>query len=121
MSKELKATTGYALDHLAEAVQHDPVYGLEYLTLASVARENGFPYEAQRMLRLAFEANPDNPFIALTLAQTLINAKHGTSAIPLLEQLLQLKWSTIFFPSMRETLQGLLDEASSQESEGTTD
>jgi hypothetical protein len=121
VSRELKATTGAALGHLAEAVQRDPVYGLEYLTLASVAREKGLPYEAQRMLRLAFEANPGNPFIALNLAQALINARHGASAIPLLEQLLQLKWSTVFYAGMREDLQRLLDEASSQKPEGRAD
>ncbi|MDG5468951.1 hypothetical protein P9J64_11535 [Deltaproteobacteria bacterium IMCC39524] len=114
VSRELKATAGAALGHLAEAVQHDPVYSLEYLALASEAGEKGLPYEAQRMLRLALESHPNNPFIALKLAQGLIDAKHGESAIPLLEQLLELKWAALFYPNIREHLQGLLDEARSQ-------
>jgi len=121
VSRELKATTGAALDHLAEAVARDPVYGLEYLTLASLARDKRLPYQAQQMLRLAFEASPNNPFIALKLAQELIDARHGASAKPLLEQLLQLKWSTVFYAGMHENLQRLLDEARGQEAEGAAD
>ena len=116
VSREVRSARHTALDHLADAVQRDPVYALEYLLLAPIAREKGHPDEALRMLRLAHEGYTDNPFIALELARALLSANHGDGAVPLLQQLLVLNWSLTIYPDMPEFLQQLLTEANSQKS-----
>lgn len=116
VSREVRAARHAALGHLADAVQLDPVYALEYLLLAPVAREKGHPDEALRMLRLAHEGYSDNPFITLELARTLLSANHGDGAAPLLQQLLALNWSSTIYADMPGFLQQLLTKADSQKS-----
>ena len=67
VSRDLKDATK-ALEYLQQAVSIDPVYALEYLQLFSVAKERNRPQQALKMLRLAEEALPDNPFISLRSA-----------------------------------------------------
>ena len=114
VSRQLSSARRAALDHLADAVRLDPVYALEYLVLAPVAREKDHPEEALRVLGLAHEAYPGHPFIALELCRALLDAKHGSSAEPILQSLLDLHWSTPFYPDMPRFLQQLLTEAESQ-------
>lgn len=111
VSRETSANRSVALRHLADAVQRDPVYAYEYLSLAPIAREKGFPDEALRVLSLASQANPDNPLMTLALVRALIAADQADTAVPLLENLLALNWSKDYFPNMPSYLEQLLAEA----------
>jgi hypothetical protein len=111
VSRETSSNRSVALRHLADAVQRDPVYAYEYLSLAPIAREKGFPDEALRVLSLANQANPDNPFMTLELARALISAGQTDTAVPLLEILLTLNWSKNIYPNMPSFLEQLLAEA----------
>lgn len=82
VSRESNASRQAALGHLAKAVRRDPVYALKYLSLAPIAQEKGRPDEALRVMQLAHEVNPDNPLIALELAQAIIAMGHGDDAVP---------------------------------------
>jgi tetratricopeptide (TPR) repeat protein len=108
VSRQIKSARRAALGHLAAAVQLDPVYALEYQHLVPVAIDKGRTEEALRMLQLAHEAKPDNPFFTLDLARALIAEGQDDSAVPLLQQLLSLNWSKSFYPLMTEQLQQLL-------------
>jgi hypothetical protein len=110
VSRQLKDGTR-ALDLLAQAVALDPVYGLEYPDLSSVAMEKGRPLEAVKMLRLATAALPDNPFLALRLASFLIQNGHPEQAINLLTDLDTLPWSETYFPEMSAQLVALISAA----------
>jgi hypothetical protein len=114
LSREIRSARHKALSHLAVAIQYDPVYALEYLTLAPVAREKGRPEEAVRVLRLAHDGYPDNPFITLELIRALLATGLGDEALPLLQQLQTLSWSAIIYPDMPGLLKQLATEADSQ-------
>ena len=114
VSRGSNSTRQAALGHLAEAVRRDPTYALEYLVLAPKAREKGRPDEALRILSLAREANPDNPFIALELVHSMIEMGHGDTGVPILKELLNLNWSTAFYPDMPSYLKQLLNEVNSK-------
>jgi predicted negative regulator of RcsB-dependent stress response len=120
LSRENRSARHKALNHLAVAVQYDPVYALEYLTLAPVAREKGRPDEALRVLRLAHDGYTDNPFITLKLIRALLANELGDEALPLLQQLQALNWSAIIYPDMPEFLEQLATEANSQVPTGHT-
>jgi tetratricopeptide (TPR) repeat protein len=111
LSRSAKSTHKAALFHLAEAVKRDPVYALEYLSLRPLALKEDRPDEALRMLRLAHEALPDNPFISLELARALMAEGRKDLAVRLLESLLAEEWSETFFPNMPENLERLLANA----------
>jgi tetratricopeptide (TPR) repeat protein len=111
VSRETKATRGVALRHLADAVQRDPVYAYEYLSLVPIAREKGYPDEAVRVLSLARKANPDNPLITLELASAFVATGQTETAVPLLQELLALNWSQRYYPDMPSFLERLLAEA----------
>ena len=89
-----------ALRYLAEAVDRDNAYALEYLSLSKMAYDKGRPDEAMRMLTLAGKALPDNPFIKLDMAQLALNMEDKKTALHLVEPLQQLEWSTVYFPEM---------------------
>jgi hypothetical protein len=112
-SRNVKSARNLALVHLAEAVKYDPVYALEYLALAPLAREKDRPDEALRLMQLAHDAAPNNPFITLELAKALIINGQNDNAVPLLMQLLTLKWSPAFYSDMPDFLQQLLSETKS--------
>jgi hypothetical protein len=111
LSRSAKSTHKAALFHLAEAVKRDPVYALEYLSLRPLALKEERPDEALRMLHLAHEALPDNPFVSLKLAQALMAEGQMDRAVPLLQSLLAEKWSVAFFPNMPEVLEQMLADA----------
>ena len=111
VSRETSSSRGVALRHLADAVQRDPVYAYEYLSLGQVAHEKGYPDDALRMLHLASKANPDNPLMTLELARALNDAGQTDAAVPLLEKLLALNWSKNYYPGMPFLLEQMLAEA----------
>lgn len=111
VSRQARSTHSAALVHLAKAVQSDPVYANEYLYLAPVAEKKGRKDEALRVLGLAREASPENPFISLELARAYVAAGQNDRAVPLLQQLQSLKWSPLLYPDMPEYLQQLLTDA----------
>lgn len=111
VSLESMKTYSSALSHLAEAVKGDNTYALEYLILASLAREQNRPDQATRMLRLAHEALPDNPFITLDYSRALIMEGKKEQAVPLLEALVEEPWSKTFYPDKPEIIRELLDRA----------
>lgn len=95
---------GEALKKLSQAVALDPVYALEYLALAEVARQKGRPEDALRMFGLAQGRFPDNPFIALEKARLLTGQGQGREAALILEQLRQLPWSPVYYPSLPKVI-----------------
>ena len=113
LSRELNATRQMALQHLSEAVKLDPVYALEYLSLAPLAQEKSSQEKVVEVLRFAHEALPDNPFISLDLSQALLESGLHKEALFMLEQLESLTWSEIFFPTMPELIEDLIDKAKS--------
>jgi len=108
--RDLKEGTA-ALDYLAQAVTRDPAYALEYLDLAPTAREKNRPDQALRMLQLASDALPDNPFIALDLAAFLIEVRHGDEALEILERLGELTWSPVYYPDMARQIEAMKNAA----------
>ena len=113
VSREIKTERQAALGHLAKAVQGDSVYALEYLILAPVANEKRFHDEALRVLRLAHEALPDNPFVTLELARALIANDQSSNAEQFVRKLLELNWSAFFYPDMKKSLQKMLAKTGS--------
>lgn len=93
-----------ALDYLAEAVALDRVYALEYPELARHAYEKGRPEEARRMLELAAQALPEDPFIQLQLAQLSAEAGDKKAAGIMVEQLRQLPWEPVYFAVFQDYL-----------------
>lgn len=103
-----------ALEHLAKTVQLDSVYALEYVNLAATARENGRPTEAVKMLKLAGQTFPDDPFLRLDLAEALFQAGQKEEAQRIVEQALKLPWSAVYYTDMEEQLKAFRDKLTSQ-------
>lgn len=96
-----------ALDYLTQAVKLDRTYAQEYLTLANLAREQNLPEQVLRMLILARDAFPDNPFLQLHVAEQLLTAGQREHAIKMLQELEKLPWSPIYYPELPEHLRKL--------------
>jgi tetratricopeptide (TPR) repeat protein len=96
-----------AFSYLKKAVELDPIYAIEYLTLAQFADDKKHPDAALRMLDKAGAVFPQDPFIVLKKAQLLIATGQGEQALPLLDQLKSLTWSTVYDPQMPEELEQL--------------
>lgn len=105
--RKLKQGTA-ALESLTEAVQLDLAYGLEYLTLADTALGKDRPDQALKMFERAAAAFPDNPFIPLQKADTLIKLGHTEPAVKLLQELRQQPWSKTYYPQLPEYIESLL-------------
>ena len=106
IERQLKDGTK-ALNYLTQAVALDPIYGLEYPQLATVAMEKGQSEQAVKMLSHAAAAMPENPFISLQLAGHLNQLGHPEQALKLLTQLEGLSWSKTYFPDMQLQLEAL--------------
>ncbi len=100
---------GKALDYLAQAVGLDPMFAIEYLELSTLAYERKRPDEAFRMLTLASEAFPNDPFIKLQMVQLAQELGDKEAALHLLAQLRNLQWSEFYYPQMDEYLTGLTE------------
>ena len=111
LSRASQSTHKAALFHLGEAVKRDPIYAFEYLSLVPLALKEKRSDEALRMLRLAHEALPDNPFITLELVRGLIAEDQREQAVLLLQSLLDKTWSETFYSVMPGMLEQLLAEA----------
>lgn len=101
-----------ALAYLRQAVRLDPVYALEYLSLADLAEEKGLTAQALRMLAAAAAALPDNPFITLHMAETMLRLEQFTEAAQLARTLAGQNWSQVYYPQMPGILQELTSAAS---------
>ena len=95
-----------ALEKLAEAVALDKMYGLEYQQLSQLAFDRNRPDEAMRMLQLAAESFPEDPFIRLEMAQLAVEMEDYTTALHLVRQLQTLAWSPLYYPQMPDYLDG---------------
>lgn len=97
-----------ALDYLRQAVKLDPVYAMEYLFLAELAKEQQLPEQVLRMVILARDAFPDNPFLQLHVAEQMLALGQRDHAVKLLQELEKLPWSPIYYPEIPEHLKKLL-------------
>lgn len=93
-----KNKTSEALLYLQRSVQLDSAYVVEYLNLAAVAREKGLPDKVAEMLQLAHIAQPDNPFILMSLVRALLEAGQKEPAKALRNKLKGVAWSSIYYP-----------------------
>lgn len=109
ISRQLNQTDK-ALAYLKEAVQIDPVYAQEYLSLAQLATEKNLPEKAVEMLLLARKAQPDNPFILTFTIQALLDTGHRHEAETLKKELAGLKWSNFYYPQQAEAQAALLQK-----------
>ncbi|MCK4507573.1 MAG: hypothetical protein KAU27_03460, partial [Desulfuromonadales bacterium] len=96
-----------ALDYLAEAVVLDGIYALEYQELSQMAYEKGRPDVAFRMLALASEAFPQDPFIKFQMVQLAHKIGEKEAALHLLNQLSNLQWSDFYYPQMPQYITDL--------------
>lgn len=96
------------LDH---AVALDPGYVQEYLSLAEQGQEIQLWEKSLELLDKAARVEPDNPYITLRRADTLIRAGRGKEALPLLEQLSRLPWSPDFHADIPALLKEMEDVA----------
>ena len=96
-----------ALAHLKRATELDRAYGLEYVNLATLARQKGRPDETVRMLTLAAEVFPDNPFLPFELAQAHLHIGQKEKALKILDSTIKLSWSPIYYPNMAANLKDI--------------
>ena len=96
-----------ALDYLQQAVELDPVYALEYLTLAETALKGKRPDKAIDMLQNARAKLPNNSFILLSLVRLAIDSHRQDLALQLLPLLQGETWSTIYHPDITEEIWNL--------------
>ena len=106
-----------ALEYLAKAVEIDPVYALEYLSLASTAEEKNLSEQALKMMLHINQALPDNPFITMQVATRLNSLGHTDQALQSIKKLQQLPWSKVYYPNMPDGLAALEASIKSESSE----
>jgi tetratricopeptide (TPR) repeat protein len=97
-----------ALQALADAVQLNSVYALEYENLAEQAYDRGRPDAALRMLKLAQANFPDNPHLWLKIAQLSNELGDQKTALELARSLQSLDWSEVYYPQMPQFLEGFV-------------
>lgn len=95
----------HALVKLNQAVALDPVYALEYLELANVAKEQNLADQVQRMLMLAVAAQPENVWLQLQLVGQLKANGQEEEADKLLTTLREQPWSPVYYPEMVKPLE----------------
>jgi hypothetical protein len=103
-----------ALGYLAQAVALDSGYGLEYLALSSLARDNNLPDKSLEMLQLAAKTFPDDPFIKIQIISHLQKRSQIDPAHKILEQLQGLDWSETFYPNWPAKLEELKNRLAEQ-------
>lgn len=97
-----------ALIALDQAARIDPIYALEYLSLADLAQQKGKPEKAVEMVNLARAARPDDPFVLLKATRAMLNAGANEQAKTLLPELTSLQWSTLYYPELAQETEGLI-------------
>jgi hypothetical protein len=93
-----------AMGYLRQAVALDRSYGLEYLNLARLAHEKKLVDQTIRMLELAQQSMPENPFITLQIAENYEAAGDQAAAEKLLGNLRSLPWSKVYYPDLPSAL-----------------
>ena len=83
-----------ALAVLDKAVALDHGYAAAYLELALIADKDGNMPVALQLLNSAAPVVPENPMVDLYRAQFMIRSGQGEEALPLIEKLQAMKWST---------------------------
>lgn len=96
-----------ALDYLRQAVQMDPVYALEYVTLSDLALQKQRPEQALKMLKLARAALSHDPFLLTLLSRTMLNTGDRTEAAAIAAELRTLQWSEFYYPEQAEATEAL--------------
>ena len=103
-----------AQEKLSAAVALDPVYGLEYLSLAELALEKERPDGALQMYEKAAAIFPDNPFILIYKARVYALLGHPEKVIEILSPLQAVAWSDIYFPQTKADVEGMLAAAKNE-------
>ncbi|TLM65412.1 MAG: hypothetical protein FDZ69_10115 [Deltaproteobacteria bacterium] len=104
---------------LARAVESDTGYALAYLELIEEAVTQGQWKTAEILFSKAIAAFPDNPFIRIGQADQLIRRERGREALPLLQELQQLPWSSEFHPATPALLREMIAVATEQAASAT--
>lgn len=103
-----------AQEKLAQAVALDPVYALEYLTLAELALEKQRPDGALQMYEKAAAIFPENPFIPILKARIYLQIGHPEKVQEILAPVQAVTWSNVYYPQMKTEIDGLLAAAKNQ-------
>ncbi len=96
-----------ALAYLAEAVSLDSMYATEYSELSNLAYEKQRPDESLRMLSLASDVFPNDPYLKLRMAQLANELGQKEMALELINKIRNLAWSEIYYPQMPQYLADL--------------
>jgi hypothetical protein len=89
---------------LERIVRLDPGYAEEYLALAETGVDQGWLDKSLQLIDKALACYPDNPFIRLYKIDVLRQAGRENETLPLIEELIRLNWSKVFFPEMDRRL-----------------
>ncbi|WP_146032913.1 tetratricopeptide repeat protein [Geothermobacter hydrogeniphilus] len=101
-----------ALKTLAMAVELDPGFGYEYLSLARDAETARRPDKAIEMLQKAKLIFPDNHYIDLETAAAWKRAGHAAGALAIYRDLQTKTWSEVYYPDMPTRLKNLISQVS---------
>ncbi|AJF05722.1 hypothetical protein [Geoalkalibacter subterraneus] len=93
-----------ALAALERSVSLDSVYALEYLPLATTARDAGRLEKALQMQELAEKALPNDPLIRMRRIGLLFELEQIAPLRDLAQDLARLPWSDIYYPETEEQL-----------------
>ncbi|MDH3999524.1 MAG: hypothetical protein OET90_11900, partial [Desulfuromonadales bacterium] len=110
-----------ALDYLSQAVELDSAYADEYFALSTLAYERGRPDESLRMLKLASNVFPNDPFVTIQMAQIANELGDKETALHLVKQLQMLVWSEFYYSDMPQYLEGFLDVIESETTQEPAD
>lgn len=111
--------TNLALSHLKKAADLDPVYAMEYLTLANLGVDKRLASGTIDMLKNAQIYFPDNIFIKLNLAQIYAETGNHADSVKILNELKQLHWTPTYHQRIREQIETLLSQEQAQAEEKT--
>lgn len=100
-----------ALQHLDKAVRLDPGYGVEYLHLAIKQLDRQNFEDGLDFLQKIARIEPNNPFIALQLAEAYLSTGKKEKALALINNLNREQWSAIYFKEIPEILKELQKKA----------
>lgn len=99
---------------LDQAVALDKGYARAYLDLTNAGMALGDKEQSLKLLSKAAASFPDNPFIRISRCDLLIRLGRGSEALPLLQQLQELPWSTVYHPGVPGLLQEMIEVAEEQ-------
>jgi hypothetical protein len=100
-----------ALQHLDKAVRLDPGYGVEYLHLAVKQLDKRNFDGGLEFLQKIARQEPNNPLIALQLAEVYLDTGKKEKALALINRLSEEQWSAIYFKEIPGILQEMRKKA----------